>query len=203
MTANSFRLPDSEALFAVAGLTACRLAAGGLSDLQAFFERNPDYFLAATGEPPASDEAAAEFETALPGDWPHSAQWLIGFYAADRSLTAMATLVADLFAPGVWHLGLFIVETGQHGRGVARQLYAALEVWLRVQGARWVRLGVIAGNVRAERFWERNGFIEVRRRVGVEMKARTQTLRVMVKPLRGDSLRDYLASVARDRPDTP
>jgi hypothetical protein len=50
-------------------------------------------------------------------------------------------------------------------------------------------------------FWERCAFVEVRRRDGVEMGTRTNTIRVMAKPLAGGTLREYLALVARDRPE--
>ena len=70
-------------------------------------------------------------------------------------------------------------------------------------GARWVRLGVVVGNHRAERFWERQGFTEVRRRDGLTMGQRVNELRVMVKPLDGGQIADYLAMVPRDRPGEP
>ena len=68
------------------------------------------------------------------------------------------------------------------------------------QGARWLRLGVVRGNARAERFWERCGYVQVRERGPVQMGRKTNLLRVMVKPLAGGTLDEYLALVARDRP---
>jgi ribosomal protein S18 acetylase RimI-like enzyme len=68
-------------------------------------------------------------------------------------------------------------------------------------GAQWARLGVVAGNARAEKFWERLGYVEVRRRRGVQMGRRTHDVRVMVKPLAGGRFAQYLSLVARDRPD--
>ncbi|WP_408209594.1 GNAT family N-acetyltransferase [Paraburkholderia sediminicola] len=86
--------------------------------------------------------------------------------------------------------------------GVATRIYEGLEAWLRASGAKWLRLGVIVGNNRAERFWERSGFLDVRRRRGVQMKDRVHSLRVMVKPLTGASLPEYLNVVPRDCPDS-
>jgi hypothetical protein len=40
-----------------------------------------------------------------------------------------------------------------HGGGAAHDLYKQLESWMRTNGARWSRLGVVEGNRRAERFW--------------------------------------------------
>ncbi len=67
----------------------------------------------------------------------------------------------------MWLVGLFIVATSLHGSPAAREIYGELERWMQRNGAQWVRLGVVVGNQRAERFWERQGFTEVRRRDGL------------------------------------
>jgi hypothetical protein len=58
----------------------------------------------------------------------------------------------------------------------------------------------VPGRVRAERFWERQGYVQTRLREGVVMGQRTNTLRVMVKPLGENTVQEYLQRVARDRP---
>lgn len=56
-------------------------------------------------------------------------------------------------------------------------------------------------NTRAERFWESMGYLQTRTRAGVQMGKRSNTLRVMVKPLAGGSIEEYLSLVPRDRPE--
>ena len=116
-------------------------------------------------------------------------------------MQAMANVVSDLLAPGVWHIGLFIVATSRYGTGDAQALYRGLETWAAANGANWLRRGVVQGNVRAERFWEALGFVQTRTRSGVEMGKLTNTLRVMVKPLASGTLEQYLSLVERDRPE--
>ena len=105
-------------------------------------------------------------------------------------------------APGVWHIGLFIVATALHGRGVAQALYHGLERWPRERGAQWLRLGVVEGNARAERFWIRCAYVQVRKRDNFQVGTLVRTVRVMAKPLAGGTLAEYLALVARDRPES-
>ncbi len=186
-------------LFEIHDVQAIELQLENIPELQQFFDTNPEYFLAVTGQPPGRDQANEEFVSELPDGWPFTAKWAIGFVNAERSMVAMATVVSDILAPGVWNLGLFIVETRQHGKGIARPLYDALETWMCAQGAKWIRLGVVEGNLRGERFWEGCGFIEVRRTVGIEMGTKIQTMRVMAKPVAGIGLDKYLESVPRDR----
>jgi hypothetical protein len=82
-------------------------------------------------------------------------------------------------------------------------MLAALEAWMAGEGAQWSRLGVVVGNARAERFWQREGYRDVRRREGVQIGDRVNDLRVMAKPLAGGTLAQYLELVARDRPGSP
>lgn len=183
------------------GVRVVRLDAPWEAALQRFFEANPLYFHEALGEPPAADAARLEIEDKPPADFSYSALFLLGFVQEDGELMAMASVVSDLLAEGVWHIGLFIVATDRHGTGQAAQLYAGLQGWAVRQGARWMRLGVVQGRVRAERFWERQGYVQARLREGVVMGQRTNTLRVMVKPLAGGTVDDYRRLVARDRPE--
>lgn len=171
--------------------------------LQRFFEANPLYFHAVQGEPAGPREAHEEITGLPPADMPYTKKWLIGYADEDGELAAMANVITDLLARHVWHIGLFLVATARHGSGDAQALYRGLEEWAVQHGAQWLRLGVVAGNTRAERFWESHGFVDVRTRDDVVMGKLTQTVRVMVKPLRGGSLDSYLALVPRDVPPAP
>jgi GNAT superfamily N-acetyltransferase len=193
----------AEPLFDVGVWQAVELDPGESGILQAFYDANPEYDLIVAGEPPAADAAHETFEARPPAGWPYERKWVIGFRAEDGELVGMADLLSNLFVDGVWHIGLFIVATGLHGTGAARALYDGLEAWMVERGAQWSRLGVVIGNARAERFWERLGYVDVRRREGLTMGQRVNAIRVMVKPLGDGSLADYLAHVARDRPDSP
>ena len=182
-------------------LQAIELGAGSEALLQRFFDDNPLYFVLVNGEPATPGEAHDEIHGALPEGWSYTKKWVIGYIDASGAIAAMANLVSDLLAPGVWHIGTFIVATSRHGSSDAQALYRGLESWALDHGAHWLRLGVVRGNARAERFWERNGFMQTRLRDGVSMGKLTHTLRVMVKPLTGGSLQQYLTLIERDQPD--
>ncbi|MDE2299835.1 MAG: GNAT family N-acetyltransferase [Burkholderiales bacterium] len=184
----------------IPGLRTVEITSADEPVLQCFFDANPQYFLAVQGQPAAADEAHEEIHGELPPGWRCTKKWLVGYVDAQGSLQAMANVVSDLLAPGVWHIGLFIVATARFGTGDAQALYRGLETWASTEGANWMRLGVVQGNVRAERFWEALGFVQTRTRSGVEMGKLTNTLRVMVKPLAGGTLEQYLSLVERDRP---
>lgn len=182
------------------GLRPLELGSSDIPLLQQFFAANPEYFLNVQGEPALPDDAQEEIEEDLPAGIPYARKWVIGFANPDGSLAAMANVVADIFKPTVWNLSTFIVSTALHGSGVARHLYEAIEAWAAQSGARWLRLGVVVGNTRAERFWLSRGFIETRIRTDYQIGQQLNTLRVMCKPLAGGSIQDYLTLVGRDAP---
>lgn len=197
------RAARPRALFAAGPYVAHEMARDEAPVLQAFLDANPEYYLAVGDAPPGPDEAVREFEHLPPADWPMGRMCVLRIAGDDGRMIAMANVVSDLLVSGVWHVGLFIVATALHGRGAASAIWDALEAWTARNGARWIRLGVVAGNARAERFWARAGFVETRVREGVTLGRRVNTVRVLVKPLAGQPLADYLALVARDNPGAP
>lgn len=68
------------------------------------------------------------------------------------------------------------------------------------KGAQWLRLTVVVGNAKAERFWPKLGYVPVRTREGITMGQQVNTVSIQVKSLAGGHVDDYLALVERDRP---
>jgi GNAT superfamily N-acetyltransferase len=167
--------------------------------LQAFFEANPAYFLAVNGEPPGPDEAHNEIHEPPPAGWPFTKKWVIGYADESGELVAVANVITDLLAYGVWHIGLLILASARHGSGEAKVLHQGLQDWALANGASWLRLGVVQGNARAERFWASAGYVETRIRPAIQMGKLSNHVRVMVKPLAGGSVEEYLSLVPRDR----
>lgn len=189
-------------MFASAELCARDLVSANVPALQALFEANPEYFLTINGRRPNPDEAQVEFEELPPAFMTYTHRWVPGIYDRAGHLVGVASVLSDLCAQHVWHIGLLLLATRLHGKGLASSFYAALEAWAIEGGAEWMRIGVVTGNERAERFWDRLGFVTVRTRLGVDTGGRVNDLKVMVKPLRGGRIADYLDRVPRDRPDS-
>jgi GNAT superfamily N-acetyltransferase len=169
------------------------------SELQAYYEANPEYWRLVHGHPPPPGEAEEGFDF-KPPEMPYRSLpvWLIRERVSGR-LIADLWVATDLLAPGVSHLGFFLIERARQGSGFADELHEAYEAWARGDGARWLRLGVVENNRRATAFWRRMGYVEVTRRSDVVIGALTHQLRIMVKVLPGSTLDDYLAAVPRDR----
>jgi GNAT superfamily N-acetyltransferase len=169
--------------------------------IQRLYEANPEYSRQVMGRAPQQNDAYDDFHDTPPTEFTWRAQWMFGFVDANDHLVGVAGVVADLFAPAVWHIGYFMIETRQHGAGLARPIYDALEGYIRAQGAMWLRLGVVVGNGRAEKFWARCGYIETRRRNNYALGDKVHIVRVLVKPLCDRPVSEYLQLVPRDKPE--
>jgi ribosomal protein S18 acetylase RimI-like enzyme len=65
--------------------------------------------------------------------------------------------------PGAAHVRLLLLRESLHGRGLGREATAGLELALRRDGFRALRLSVTGENGGARAFWERIGFAPVER----------------------------------------
>lgn len=178
------------------------LHAAGEGELQRFFERAPDYFITVNGEPATPTEARQALQGQLPAGWTCSRMYWLGYRDAEDQLVAVVNIAADVLAVGVWHIGLLLVDRRLHGSGVAQRLHADLEAWAAKNGARWLRLTVVIGNTKAERFWPKLGYVQVRTREGITLGWQVNKVSIQVKALAGGQVEDYLVLVARDRPGT-
>lgn len=195
-------LLDRTPLLAGPDWLALPLGAADAPALQAFLDANPLYSQIVNGRPFAPGEALEEIVERPP--YPHRALHALAVLEPGSGRwRGFLSLVDDLIAPGVHHIGLFLVATAEQGSGLAAALFQAVEQRARAQGARWLRLGVVVGNARAERFWARCGFQEIRQRHGLPYQGPSTSVRVMLKTLDGSPVADYLARVERDRPESP
>ncbi len=185
----------------VPDLVLLELVSGHEALLQRLFDANPAFFLLTQGEPAPPNEAHNEIHETLPAHWPFTKKWVIGYQDEAGELAALANLVQDILAPGVWNLSTFFLDNKRHGSGQAQLLYLSLEQWVRSSGGQFMRLGVVQGNTRAERFWQAQGFVQTRLRHNVQIGQKTNVLRAMMKPLTEGTLAQYWALVARDRPE--
>lgn len=197
-------MSQGDFLFAVEDLCQAReLRRDELPALQAFFEANPEYFQTINGRPARPDEAGQEFDDLPPPHLGFGRRWVLGLFDPRGELLGLAIVLADFTVAGVWHIALFMLGSDLHGRGLGRRAYAALEGWMACQGAHWLRLGVVQGNAKAERFWQRQGYQQARQRHGIDTGGRLNTVGVFAKSLRpGSALADYLRLLPRDHPDS-
>jgi GNAT superfamily N-acetyltransferase len=117
---------------------------------------------------PARPEAAADLLDALPPGRAHEDKHLLGLArAAGGPLVAVVDAVRGFPEPGDWFVGLVLLDPGERRRGLGASIMADLEAWFRRQGAACAYLAVLERNPDAQRFWIRQGYQLLDRRVRV------------------------------------
>jgi GNAT superfamily N-acetyltransferase len=197
------RLEDLRArrpVFSGEGFRAVEMFAFDVPRLFAFFQANPLFHQAVAGGPATLESVREDVAARPPPEWPFTRKYMLLVIDDAGGVIGAADILSDLFAAGVWHVGLFVVATALHGTGRPHAIYAALEAWMKARGARWLRLGVVDANPRGERFWRRVGYTEVRQRPDYETSGRKHLLHVMAKPLGPADWERYRRLVPRDDP---
>ena len=193
--------PPPRQPFAFGVHVAVEATGSDLPAIAAFYAESPEYLRGVEGREPGPADAAEFVHDAPPSGFAYTTAFNLLLRDTGGRIDGLMGVATDLPTAGVWHLGLLIVATRLHGSGFAQAALAAYEGWARAAGAQWLRLGVVAQNARAIRFWQRQGYLELRRREGIAMGALSNTVILMMKPLTARPLADYLARVPRDRPD--
>ncbi|MCA3211823.1 MAG: GNAT family N-acetyltransferase [Burkholderiaceae bacterium] len=189
-------------LFTFGTYVAVEAVEADLPAIAAFYAESPEYLRMVEAREPAPQDALEFLSAVPPPELSYRDHYALLLRDACSRIDGLMMVATDLPATGVWHLSLMMVATRLHGRGLAQAAYGAYEAWARASGACWLRLGVVEQNVRARRFWQRQGYVEIRRREGVAMGDCLSTVLVMWKPAANASLGEYLAAAPRDRPDT-
>jgi GNAT superfamily N-acetyltransferase len=149
-------------LFTVGELKAVALdGAIHRAAVQALLERGADYARLVEGQDPGPDAARELFTDGPPGH-PLEDKFVIGLFDPPDALIAVLEGMRDYPDPGVWWIGLMLLDPAWRGRGLGAQLYRAFEAYAGEGGATALGLGVVEANAGARRFWERVGFAATR-----------------------------------------
>ena len=134
-----------------------RLTQGDVPAVLALCQGNPLYYEYC---PPAPTEESIRADMAAlpPGKTPDD-KFYVGFYSGG-ALSAVMDLIAFYPDDRTAFIGFFMTDAAVQRRGVGSRIVGELCVCLAQQGFASVRLGWMAGNPQAERFWHKNGFWE-------------------------------------------
>ncbi len=147
----------TEILFSTGSDTAFSLMPEDMPALQALLERSSDYFYLVEGGPPKPDDAFILAKDCPPG-WTVDDKFLIGINDPENNLVAVIEGTRGYPREGIFWIGLMLVDPSRRSQGLGERIYRGFEGWARLQGVKQIRLGVVACNEKALRFWKRIGF---------------------------------------------
>jgi GNAT superfamily N-acetyltransferase len=162
------------------------LSEDDLPQLQALLENCSEFLEFQDGRQLSPSAAREQFEDRPPGAAPE-AKTLFGVFGDEIcGLVGIIDLTLDHPDARTAHLGLMLMDPNCRGRGAGSRAYVQVEEWARIRGAGKIRLGVLAGNDGAMRFWKRAGYLAT----GETGQYRSKPYSVLEKQIAGPSAED-------------
>ena len=119
-----------------------------------FFRECPDYFELTEGVQPDNCD---EFFYDLPPNKTKNEKYLFGAFKED-TLIGVVDLVADFPEKGEWIIGLLLIHPNARGMGLGRAMHNEIKKFVKNQGGKKLRIGVMEQNVDALVFWSKIGY---------------------------------------------
>ncbi len=134
-----------------------KLTEADLEQVLVLYQTNPLYF---EHYPPSpSLEGLRQDLVNCPPGKDLSDKYFVGYWW-DNQLVAVLYLIASYPDDQIAYIGLFMVDGSWAGQGIGSKIMAELESQLG-QYFQKVRLGYVAANPQASRFWQKQGFERV------------------------------------------
>lgn len=160
--------------------------------VQDLYERCSDYHELEEGMP-TRPGAGEHLLTSLPPGKTTADKHVLGLHAPEGDLVGVLDLIQDLPGEREWCLGLLMIDPTARAAGLGTRIFHALERAVAAAGGTAIYIGVLEHNARAERFWRRLGFAELRRQDYSSALGHPSRLIVMRYDLTGQPARDLRA----------
>jgi len=144
-------------LFTIDELSTRLLNQDDIGIIQTLLEACDDFSILVTGIP-TEPSAARDLLFDCPPGIGLENKFVIGFIDSKGILTGLLDAVNGYPRAGVWFIGLLLFSPDKRNKGLGEKVVKSFENWIRSQGAKEIRLGVVENNKAAIRFWEKIGF---------------------------------------------
>jgi ribosomal protein S18 acetylase RimI-like enzyme len=142
--------------FLPSGLAAKTIRATDAADFTEFCRKCSRFFSLIADDSDAAEMARNLLEARPTGVEPDR-KHVIGIQRGSECV-AIADLLEGFPHEGEWYVGLLLLLPEERSRGLGRTVWNAMEMWIRSQGGRRIRLVVQQQNPGAARFWTSLGF---------------------------------------------
>jgi len=150
--------------------------------VQKLLEACADFNLLVSGLPPAPGDGLDLFRDLPPGK-SLADKAVIGVYDRPAHLAGLADVIRGYPEEDTWFIGLLLLEPSARGQGLGRRFYQEIERWVRQNGARRIKLGVVGDNQDGCRFWQALGFQEIGVRPPRKFGEKEQVVYIMERVL--------------------
>jgi ribosomal protein S18 acetylase RimI-like enzyme len=146
------------------------------------FARAADYVLLETGQHP-DDAQTIDFFTSAPPSVDPATSLRLGMFLPSGQLVAIADLAFGYPNPDDAYIGLMLIDPTHRGKRLGQQMLGHLFAGASASKARRILIAVLEDNPKAQRFWQKMGFVEDLRGPPIQMGRKTHVQIRMTRPL--------------------
>jgi ribosomal protein S18 acetylase RimI-like enzyme len=149
-------------LFTLDGYSIRRLRVEDAAELQDLYERCTDYHEMHEGFATRPTAGADELALLPPGKQ-MADKFSIGIYESIGCLIGYLDIIRNYPAANAWWIGLLMLDPKNRAKNLGSRICATTEKWVASQDGHSIHLAVLEENIRAQQFWRKQGFEELRR----------------------------------------
>lgn len=156
---------------------------GDIEPLQDLFRRCTDYYELEEGESTVAD-AAEHLLLNKPSSLAPEDKIVLGLYSETGLLVAICDLLRNYPSAGEWWIGLLMIDPEYRSAGLGTQILQEVISLANTEQATALWVAPLVQNPKAQRFWERHGFVEQRTTQTTTRSGRTNTVVVRKRVLK-------------------
>ncbi len=136
------------------------------------FARAADYVLLETGEPP-DDARTIDFFTGAPPSIDPATSLRLGMFLSGGQLVAIAELAFGYPNPDDAYIGLLLIDPNHRDKRLGQQMLGHVFAGASARKAKRILIAVLEDNPKAQRFWQKMGFVEDLRSAPTQIGSKT------------------------------
>ncbi len=134
-----------------------RLSSKDIPVIQTIFEKCEDYLLLVDGCEVNQNTGKNEYFSLPPGKTEND-KAVIGIFDENNEVISYIDSIKDYPEKDSYWIGLFLVDPLQRSKGIGKKIISDFLIYIKNEGARYVKLGVVEENEKAYKFWKKIGF---------------------------------------------
>jgi ribosomal protein S18 acetylase RimI-like enzyme len=169
------------------GYSVHRLLLEDIRAIQQLFEQCLDYMLLVDGHPAEPNGVEEDF-LSVPSGKSHEDKFVFGIANQQKEIVGLLDTLCWYPNETTWWIDMLLFVPESRSRGLGEKVLQGFVEYARLSGAHAIMLGVVEDNIRAYKFWNRMGFEFVRETEPRQFGNKTQTVKVMQRILKANSL---------------
>jgi ribosomal protein S18 acetylase RimI-like enzyme len=159
-----------------------RLGHEDIGAIQALCEKCVDYMLLVDGHPAEPNGVEEDF-LSIPAGKAYDDKFVFGIMNQQKEMIGLLETLRWYPDEKTWWIGLLLFTPETRSQGMGQKVIQGFVEYVKLRGAQAIMLGVVEENTLAYKFWEKMGFVFVRKTEPRKFGNKTQTVSIMCRSI--------------------